>query len=147
VDRAKILLVDDDPALLDSFALRLSLDYEVVTAQSPEEAMTKLQESSPLFDVAVIDMWMNDDPQSGLKLIEQIRNQIASPPECVVLTAYGKIENASECMEKGSFGYVEKGRETTNKLLGQTINRASVSFLSITIKESKRLKRMERQHK
>jgi DNA-binding NtrC family response regulator len=62
VDRPKILLVDDDAALLDIFALRLSLVYEVDTAQGTEEAMIKIQESSPLFDVAVVDMWMNDDP-------------------------------------------------------------------------------------
>jgi HD-GYP domain-containing protein (c-di-GMP phosphodiesterase class II) len=125
VDKLKILLVDDDPALLDSFALRLSLNYDVQTAPDSHEAMIKIRESSPVFDAAVIDMWMNDDPFAGLKLLEQIKSEISSPPECVILTAYGKIENASECMEKGAFGYVEKGQQTTNSLLEQTINRAS----------------------
>ncbi|MCI4625116.1 MAG: HD domain-containing protein [Candidatus Magnetoovum sp. WYHC-5] len=124
MEKPKLLLVDDDEALLDSFALKLSFDYDVTKALSPEVAMEELLKGQSVFDACVVDMWMHDDPQAGLKLIERIKTEIPLSPECVVLTAYGKIENASECMEKGAFGYVEKGRAQTNRLLIKTIEKA-----------------------
>jgi response regulator RpfG family c-di-GMP phosphodiesterase len=125
MEKFTILLVDDDPALLDSFALRLSLSFNVETAATPQEAMAKLSQSKTLFDVAVIDMWMDDDPMAGLKLIDRIKKELTYPPECVVLTAYGKIETASACMEIGAFAFVEKGREETNRLLEKIVEKAA----------------------
>ncbi|KJR42106.1 response regulator receiver modulated metal dependent phosphohydrolase [Candidatus Magnetoovum chiemensis] len=138
MNKPKLLLVDDDEALLDSFALKLSIDYDITKALSPAQAFHIL-ETEDIFDAAVVDMWMGDDPQAGLKLIEKITASIPYPPECIVLTAYGKIENASDCMEKGAFAYVEKGRAETNKLLSQTIKRAAKHSQLNKEKQSKQL--------
>jgi sigma-B regulation protein RsbU (phosphoserine phosphatase) len=87
-------------------------------------------------EVAVIDMWLETDREGGLEAIRRART-CESPPECIVLTAYGSYANIVKCMEAGAFSYVEKsGRaaDDTTGLLITTIHRAV---------ETRRLKQLE----
>jgi len=48
-----------------------------------------------------------ESPDSGMKLLEAaLTRDIFS--EVIVLTAYGNVANAVECMKRGAFDYVEK---------------------------------------
>ncbi|MBS2029996.1 MAG: response regulator [Deltaproteobacteria bacterium] len=81
--RARILVVDDDPALLETTAALLSLDYDVSLASSGEEAL-KLFESAP-FDVICTDFRMPG--MDGLELLQRARAMRADVWG-VVITGY-----------------------------------------------------------
>lgn len=119
-----LLLVDDEESIRDSFLLRLRPHFEVGTAPNAEAGMTILKKARGRIPVAIVDMVMDDDAKAGLKMITQIRN-LDQVVESVVLTAYGTMENAAECMEAGAFSYVEKGRKETTRVLIETVKRAA----------------------
>ena len=121
-----VLLLDDDPAMTDAVSLDLEPDFDVICATGVDECVDRIGNARGAVDVAVIDMWIETDREGGLEAIRRIR-ALESPPECVVLTAYGTQPNIVKCMEAGAFSYVEKsGRiaDDTTGLLVTAINRA-----------------------
>jgi DNA-binding NtrC family response regulator len=68
--------------------------------------VAKLLESDPPYDAVVTDMSM-DSPESGLQVLHAAftRDLFA---EVIVMTAYGNVANAVECMRRGAFDYIEK---------------------------------------
>lgn len=121
-----VLLLDDDSAMTDAVSLDLEPDFDVICATGVDECVDRIGNARGAVDVAVIDMWIETDREGGLEAIRRIR-ALESPPECVVLTAYGTQPNIVKCMEAGAFSYVEKsGRiaDDTTGLLVTAINRA-----------------------
>lgn len=101
----KILVLDDDPNLLEIIRLRLkSSGFDVLIADTGENAL-KLMETN-VFDVAVLDMKLEDD-ETGLDVFENIK-KIDSELPVIFLTAYGTIDEAVEAMRKGAFSYLTK---------------------------------------
>jgi len=103
----KVLVVDDEEEVRAAIGRRLAREgYEVDTAASEAEAIRKIQEAAPPYDVVVTDMVM-ETPQSGLQvLLNAVMHDIFT--EVIVLTAYGNIANAVESMKRGAFDYLEK---------------------------------------
>jgi two-component system response regulator GlrR len=100
----KILVVDDDSNLLEIIKMRLeSADYEVVTAQDVEDALTAVKEQ-PL-DMSIIDLYLAEN--NGISLMEDVHKIIPDIP-VIILTAYGSIETAFEAMQKGAYSYMTK---------------------------------------
>lgn len=131
-----VLLLDDDAAMLDAVTLDLGPAFDVICASGVEECVDKISNARGAVEVAVIDMWLETDREGGLEAIRRART-CESPPECIVLTAYGSYANIVKCMEAGAFSYVEKsGRaaDDTTGLLITTIHRAV---------ETRRLKQLE----
>ncbi len=101
---AKILVVDDDDALLHTVSLLLTRHgCEVSQARNGREALECLSRDN--FDVVVTDLRMEE--MSGLDLLRRIK---ANSPEVevILLTAFGSIENAVEAMRAEAFEYVTK---------------------------------------
>jgi DNA-binding NtrC family response regulator len=99
-----ILLVDDEPQLLEGLELILQKEgARVTTASSGEEGLEKLGKGS--FDVVVTDVKMPG--MSGLELLEEASGQTPAPV-VVVVTGYGTIEQAVEAMSKGAYHYLTK---------------------------------------
>ena len=131
-----VLLLDDDPAMIDAVSLDLEPAFDVICATGVDECLDRIENARGAVDVAVIDMWIETDREGGLDAIRRIR-ALESPPECIVLTAYGTQPNIVKCMEAGAFSYVEKsGRiaDDTTGLLITAINRA---------RETRHLKQLE----
>lgn len=121
-----ILLLDDDPAILDAVSLDLQAAFEVICASTIQEGVDRIDTARGAIEVAVIDMWIGADHEGGLKAINRIR-ALEAPPECIVLTAHGTQPNIIKCMEAGAYSYVEKsGRiaDDSTGLLITTIHRA-----------------------
>ena len=80
---AKLLIVDDDHAVLNQLKWALGDEYEVETAQSGVEALSKFKEMG--FDLVITDLRMAD--MDGVELTEAIR---AWDPVAMVIwiTAY-----------------------------------------------------------
>ena len=103
----KVLVVDDEEDVRQSIARRLKREgHEVDIAGSQEEAVQTLGNEEAPFDVVLTDMLM-ESPNSG---VEVLKAALAKDvfTEVVVLTAYGNVANAVECMKMGAFDYVEK---------------------------------------
>jgi DNA-binding NtrC family response regulator len=103
----RILVVDDEDGVRASLARRLGREgYEVATAASEGEGLMAIREAEPPFDVVVTDMSMAD-ANSGVRILEgAVARDVFT--EVIVLTAYGNVANAVECMKRGAFDYVEK---------------------------------------
>ncbi len=103
----KILVADDEDDVRLSLERRLKRDgHGVTTAASETEAARAIEEAPVPFDVVLTDMLM-ESPNSG---VEVLKSALARDvfTEVVVLTAYGNVTNAVECMKMGAFDYVEK---------------------------------------
>lgn len=103
----RILVIDDEEEIRDAVTRRLNREgYAVDQAGSQEEAVAAIHAAEPPYDLILTDMVM-EDPVSGVKTLEAaLSKDIFS--EVIVLTAYGNVGNAVECMRRGAFDYVEK---------------------------------------
>lgn len=103
----KILIVDDEEEIREAVARRLSRDsLKVDIATCESEAVEKLKAADPTYDVVLTDMVM-ENPDAGVNVLKAAAEQDIFT-EVIVLTAYGNVANAVECMKRGAFDYVEK---------------------------------------
>lgn len=103
----RVLVIDDEEDVLNAVRRRLEREgYQVSTAANAEEGMVSIQEVEKPFDIVITDMSM-EDPNAGLKVLSSAfsRDLFA---EVIVMTAYGNVGNAVECMRRGAFDYIEK---------------------------------------
>lgn len=103
----RILVIEDEDDVRSAVARRLGREgYEVTTAPTATEGIEVIQGSSPPFDAIITDMSL-EDPESGLRVLNAsfARDLFA---EVIVMTAYGNVTNAVECMRRGAFDYIEK---------------------------------------
>jgi DNA-binding NtrC family response regulator len=106
---ARILVIDDEEEVLLAVSRRLSRNgYEVTPAANSCQGIAKIREAEFPFDVIVSDMSM-EEPASGLEVLSAAfsRDLFA---EVIVMTAYGNVANAVECMRRGAFDYIEKNQ-------------------------------------
>src|SRR5256712_847964 len=99
---ARVLLVDDEPALLFTLSQLLkSRGLEAVLARSGREALAKLEG----VDGVVTDYSMPE--MDGVQLLQAIRERDESLP-VVMLTAHGSEKVAVRAMKTGAYEYVTK---------------------------------------
>jgi two-component system response regulator GlrR len=101
---ARILIVDDDPALLRLLALRLHYEgHQVIEADSGAQALAKLDHEVP--HILITDLRM--PRMDGLQLFEAVHRRLPLMP-VLILTANGTIPDAVHAMQRGVFGYITK---------------------------------------
>ncbi len=102
--KARILCVDDEPVILDSFRKILVLDgYCVDTVETGQEALGLIQKNS--YEFVFTDLKMPQmDGIEVTKAVKHIRPDI----DVVIITGYATVETAVECMKYGAMDYVEK---------------------------------------
>ncbi|WP_340679357.1 sigma-54 dependent transcriptional regulator [Paraglaciecola sp.] len=104
MSQAKILIVEDDAGLREALVDTLLLGgYEVVEADSGEQAIIKLSEQS--VDLVVSDIQMAD--MNGLALLRNIKHRHANMP-VLLMTAYATINDAVQAMRDGATDYLSK---------------------------------------
>ncbi len=120
---AKILVVDDDPDVLESARMFLKQQFTTVTI---EENPSRIPELLKLQDYDVILLDMNfkrgvNDGEEGFLWLSRIRE---SDPDAVVIliTAYGDVDIAVNAMKNGATDFILKPWKN-QKLLG-TVNSA-----------------------
>ena len=113
MSKGEILVVDDNPNLLELIRMRLeSADYDVTATADEEQAMRALKEK--FFDLCIVDLMLaNGD---GLTLMDAFRGIHPDVPT-IILTAHGSIESAVEAMRRGAFSYLTKPFEPTDLLM------------------------------
>jgi two-component system, NarL family, nitrate/nitrite response regulator NarL len=102
--RARVLVADDHPPLLDRVVRTLASEFSVVaTVRDGTEVMAAEAEHRP--DVLVIDLSMPG--MSGLEATACLRRSGSRVP-VVCLTAYEDREMIEAALEAGALGYVTK---------------------------------------
>ena len=100
----RILVVDDEPDLLELLELTLSrMGLDTTRAESVEEAI-RLLDKEP-FDLCLSDMRLPDG--EGLRVVEHITQKALDVPVAVI-TAFGSAENAVAALKAGAFDYLAK---------------------------------------
>ena len=103
-ERAKVLVVDDDRVVRQSYQRSLAgMRCRVQTALNADEAL-KLMEDDPS-DVVLADIRMPG--MDGITMLQEIKKRW---PECevVVITGYPSIETAKEAVRLGAYNYLAK---------------------------------------
>ena len=103
----RILVIDDEESVRNAVKRRLEREgHKVDTAGSEAAGLEAIKSANPPYDVVVTDMVM-ETSESGMEVLQAtLGTDVFS--EVIVLTAYGKVGNAVECMKRGAFDYVEK---------------------------------------
>ncbi|MEN8206860.1 MAG: sigma 54-interacting transcriptional regulator [Pseudomonadota bacterium] len=102
--RYRVLVVDDDPALLRLLSMRLSaVGYEVAAVESGEKALAQIPTFQP--NLVITDLRM--DGMDGMALFDQIQQRSQALP-VIILTAHGSIPEAVDATSRGVFGYLTK---------------------------------------
>ena len=115
---AKVLLVDDEPAVLRITKRRLErLGYVVTACASGTLALECLERDS--FDVVVSDVHMAG--MDGLRLLRLVRERDLDLP-VVLVTGNPHVDSASAAVEYGAFQYLMK---PVGDELGAVVERAS----------------------
>jgi len=104
----KILIVDDDPDILDQLTLTLSADgYEVISAEGQAAAEEAILKTRP--DLAIVDLMM-EEKDSGFVLSHQIKKLYPGTPIIMLTAVAGAtgVSFATQSTEARSWIKVDK---------------------------------------
>jgi PAS domain S-box-containing protein len=124
MESERILVVDDDEALLQLLMITLKrVDYQVDGASNAQEALEKVR-SQPPFSVMLADMMLPD--MSGLDMMREAR-RIDPQLEVIVITAAGTLETAISALRAdGAYDYLLKPLESMSYLY-RSVERAATA--------------------
>jgi DNA-binding NtrC family response regulator len=133
-EKTRVLVADDQPSILEAVELLLAPhDIVVDCVRSPQEFLEALGQHD--YDVVLIDLNYTRDTtsgQEGLNLLARIQEFDARLP-VIVMTAWGNIGLAVECIKRGARDFMQKPWENERLLslvrvhaeLRQALRRAS----------------------
>lgn len=100
----RILIVDDEKKFREILkAILNKRGYSVDCARNGSEAVKMMRDDG--YDIVLTDLMM--DAMDGMELIKYIRDNKLNA-KCIIITAYGSIENAVEAIKEGAFSYFIK---------------------------------------
>jgi DNA-binding NarL/FixJ family response regulator len=106
LSRARILLADDNPAILSHVTEMLQTDYQIVGTVTDENSVcTEVERLRP--DLIVLDISMGE--RSGIEIAQHLREQ-GYAGEIVFLTVHEDPDFVSAAIGAGGRGYVIKSR-------------------------------------
>lgn len=118
---ARILTVDDAPAVLKILNLVLTTDgHEVESASNGMEALEKIQNSK--FDIGIFDV--NMPGMTGIELTEKtLKSENGKTMKIVMLTTESSEEMKNKGKAAGAVGWLVKpfANESLSKLISQLI--------------------------
>lgn len=104
-EQGHILVVDDELGILDSVKRTLEREgLRVTTTDSGEVALDILRGDDPV-DVVLADIMM--PKMNGVELLRAVR-AISPSVDVIMMTAFGTVENAVECMRAGAYDFITK---------------------------------------
>lgn len=102
--KRSILIIDDEPGLRKGLGKILTLqDYTVHEAAGVKQAREILRDRD--IDLVLLDLKL--DGVDGLEFLKELRQEEPLLP-VIMITAYGNIENAVECLKAGALNYISK---------------------------------------
>ena len=121
--QAKILVIDDNAAVLTTLRMVLKSSFSTVVAVADPKLIPALISQGDV-DAVLLDMnFGNDrlDGQDGLFWLDRIMNRsnLENPPAVVMITAFGDINLAVQSLKKGALDFIQKpwdNNDLINKL-------------------------------
>ncbi|MDH3623327.1 MAG: response regulator [Myxococcales bacterium] len=100
----KVLVVDDDPAILEFMETFLTKDgFEVTTIAEPKDAPDEVKDGG--YHLVVLDLMMPG--LGGVEVLEQIR-KVDSDVAVVIFTGYPSLDTAVQSMKLDAVDYLKK---------------------------------------
>lgn len=100
----RILLVEDDPALLAGLLLNLQMeDYKVTAAPQGKLAIAQLEKDN--FDLVILDLMLPDI--GGMKILKNMREKGDTTP-VLILSARNEVDIKVEGLMSGADDYITK---------------------------------------
>ena len=106
MEKKKILVVDDEPDLVDFVRIRLEANnYQVVAASDGEEALSVFAKEKP--DLVLLDILM---PKiDGFKVCQMLKKDLANANiPVIMLTVKDRTEDIKLAKQIGADGYILK---------------------------------------
>jgi two-component system nitrogen regulation response regulator NtrX len=99
-----ILIVDDEKSICQSLgSILVDEGYEVLTAESGEDALKVIREEIPR--LVLLDIWLPGiDGIETLKIIKSSHPQV----RVIIMSGHGTIETAVKATKLGAFDFIEK---------------------------------------
>ena len=99
----RLLIVDDEPLILEVLSEHFSPEYVVDTALNGADALGAILRARP--DVVMLDI--NMPRMNGVEVLKDIK-QIDDSIAVIMVTANEQVSMAAEALRNGAFGYVPK---------------------------------------
>jgi DNA-binding NtrC family response regulator len=99
----RILIVDDEPLILEVLSEHFRTDFEVETALNGADALGAILRQRP--DVVLLDI--NMPRMNGVEVLKDIK-QIDESIAVIMVTANEQVALAAEALKAGAVGYVPK---------------------------------------
>lgn len=106
MNKARVLIIDDEIAICKSLSYTLSARYEVMSTTSPIKAMEIIRCTD--IDVCLLDIRIG--VFDGMDVLREIRS-IDESIQIIMITAYGSVSNVVEAIKSGAFTYLTKPLE------------------------------------
>lgn len=121
----KILVVDDDPFILDMYVMKFKEQgFQVETATDGKMALEKIQTVKP--DILLLDVVM--PTMDGFDVIKKIReNQTPRMYKILFLTNFGQKEDVERGMQLGADGYIIKAHFTPSEVTAKVKEMLNIS--------------------
>jgi len=104
--QARVLIVDDDPALLQALPQALRLRMGGVTVDTADSAAAALDRiAAGHYDAIVTDIKMPG--MDGLGLLAEIRGRQPDTPT-LMITGHGEYDLALRCLRGGAYDFIQK---------------------------------------
>ncbi len=101
---ARILIIDDDPAMVSVISeICHERGHQTIAYNSGQKALENLAANSP--QLVITDVRM--DKVGGLDVLRECREVIPQTP-VIMITAYKTVETAIEAMKLGAYDYISK---------------------------------------
>ncbi len=109
---AKILVIDDNTAVLSTLKIVLKSVFRTVVAVSDPQLIPALISAGDV-DAVLLDMNFGSDKldgQDGLFWLDRIMNRsgLENPPAVVMITAFGDVGLAVTSLKKGALDFIQK---------------------------------------
>ena len=107
---ANLLLVDDDPLILEGLGFILRKQYNLITADSRQQALEKIKQSGKLPGIALIDLGLPPYPHKPDEGFELIRELLSLQPNMKVLVLSGQDNdvNIQHALTIGAVDFIAK---------------------------------------
>ncbi len=144
----KILLVDDEPHILELLSVALEdEEYGILVASNGKEALGQLEKEGP--QVVLLDIRMPG--MDGLEVLGQIK-ETSQDVSVIMITAFGAMETVLESMKLGAYDYLtkpldlEKVKVLVRRALEAQKLAQEVTSLRLKVKEKYQLENIVGKH-
>ena len=107
---ARLLLVDDDPLIIEGLGFVLRKQYDLITADSRPQAVEKINQSDALPSLALIDLGLPPYPHKPDEGFALIRELLSLQPNMKVLVLSGQDNdvNIQHALTIGAVDFIAK---------------------------------------